>query len=99
MTEHDSQAFQELFDSEPARPSAAETTKWIDLYQRLIAMMEGQLDETRQFAESVPEPVRQYLSRENVPILTEEIEIFRGRLTHWREIAGTQEVPRIDRSS
>jgi hypothetical protein len=60
----------DLFDSDPARPSASETAKWTDLYERLTALRESQLEEIRQFAENVPEPMRRYLSRENVPILT-----------------------------
>jgi hypothetical protein len=88
-----------LFNPEPARPSAVETARWIDLYERLTALMERQLEETRQFAESVPDPMKRYLSRENVPILTEELEIFRRRLTHWRERAGTQATPPPDRPS
>ncbi|HWF56785.1 MAG TPA: hypothetical protein VG520_00350 [Candidatus Dormibacteraeota bacterium] len=99
MTEHDPRSFQDLFDSEPDRPSAAETAKWIDLYERLTALMERQLEETRQFAEGVPDPMRRYLSTENVPILTEELEIFRRRLERWREIAGTQETAPTDRPS
>jgi hypothetical protein len=63
------------------------------LDRSLHATDRRQLDETRQFAESVPEPMRQYLSRENVLILTEELEFVGRRLTHWREIAGTLETP------
>jgi hypothetical protein len=99
MAEHDPRAFQDLFDSEPARPSAVETARWIDLYERLTALMERQLEETRQFAESVPDPMKRYLRSENVPILTEELEIFRRRLAHWREAAGTQATPPPNRPS
>jgi hypothetical protein len=83
MPEHDPQAFQELFDAEPTDASAAETTVWIDIYQRLIAMMEHQLEETRAFAKGVHEPMQRYLSRENISILQEEISAFKQRLAHW----------------
>lgn len=79
----DEHAFKELFDSEPTRASAPETAEWVDVYQRLVAMMERQLDETRSFAANVDEPMRRYLSRENMTILEEEISAFKARLAHW----------------
>jgi hypothetical protein len=85
MPKHDSQAFQELFDAEPSDASASETTVWIDIYQRLIAMMEHQLEETRAFAKGVHAPMQRYLSRENMSILEEEISAFRERLAHWSQ--------------
>ncbi|MFZ0129343.1 MAG: hypothetical protein WB808_14940 [Candidatus Dormiibacterota bacterium] len=83
MGKHDPEAFQELFDAEPSEASQDDAVAWVDLYRRLIAMMERQLDETRAFAASVPDAVREYLGRENITILEEEIEIFRRRLSHW----------------
>ncbi len=53
------------------------------MYQRLVAMLEDQLDETRRFGEGLPEPLRRYLSRENVAFLDEEAAIFRRRLAFW----------------
>jgi hypothetical protein len=83
MPEHDQHAFKELFDSEPTQASAPEAARWVDVYQRLVAMMERQLDETRTFAANVDEPMRRYLSRENMTILEEEITAFKARLDHW----------------
>lgn len=83
MAEHDPQAFQDLFESEPEQPSAQEVAEWVDRYTRLVDLLERQLDETRRFSASVPEPLKQYLSRENLKILVEELEIFRRRLAHW----------------
>jgi hypothetical protein len=53
------------------------------IYQRLVMMMERQLQETRAFADSVHEPMRRYLNRENVTILEDEISAFKHRLAHW----------------
>ena len=83
MRKHDPEAFQELFDAEPSEASQDEAVSWVDLYGRLITMMERQLDETRAFAATVPDALREYLGRENIAILEEEIEIFRRRLRHW----------------
>jgi hypothetical protein len=83
MLEHDPQAFQELLDSEPSHASAVEAATWAGIYQRLIAMMEHQLEETETFAQGVHEPMRRYLSRENVSILEEEIGTFKERLAYW----------------
>jgi hypothetical protein len=46
-------------------------------------MMERQLDETRAFAASVPDALREYLGRENIAILEEEIDVFKRRLADW----------------
>jgi hypothetical protein len=83
MAEHDPAAFRELFESEPDRPTAGEVTEWVELYERLVHLLERQLEETQRFAASVPDALREYLSRENVKILVEELEIFRERLAHW----------------
>jgi hypothetical protein len=84
MQKHDPRAFQELFDSEPADPAAPDAAWWVSIYRRLIAIMERQLEETRAFAQEVPEPMRRYLSRENMAILDEEITAFKDRLAHWQ---------------
>jgi hypothetical protein len=89
MSEQDPQAFQELFDSEPTNASPSEAATWVGVYERLIAMMERQLEETRQFAETVHEPMRQYLSKENMNILEGEIGAFKQRLVHWSERGDT----------
>ncbi len=83
MPDHDPQAFQDLFDAEPQNASASEVAAWVDVYQRLIAMMQRQLDETRAFAKDVHEPMQRYLSRENMSILEEEISAFKQRLNFW----------------
>jgi hypothetical protein len=83
MPEPEQQSFQELFASEPTRANSAEASTWVDVYQRLVMMMERQLEETRAFADSVHEPMRRYLNRENVSILEEEISAFKDRLAHW----------------
>ncbi|HUZ69853.1 MAG TPA: hypothetical protein VMU65_09095 [Candidatus Saccharimonadales bacterium] len=85
MPEHDSQAFQELFDSEPTVATPSEVATWVHVYQRLIVMMERQLKETRAFASDVHEPMQRYLSRENMTILEEEIGAFKDRLAHWSD--------------
>lgn len=77
----DTGAFEDLSAAEPGTPDQRAT--WVDLYRRLIEMMERQLEETEAFAKSAPEPMRQYLARENIAILTEEIEAFKDRLAHW----------------
>lgn len=87
MAEHDPKAFRDLFESEPGRPSEAETQEWLGLYTSLVDLLERQLDETRRFADAVPEAMRQYLETENGRILAEELAIFRGRLTYWRALA------------
>jgi len=83
MSEHEPQAFRELFDAEPAGAPESETAKWVDLYERLIAMMERQLEETRVFAKDSPDAMKEYLGGENIAILTEEIDAFKKRLARW----------------
>ncbi len=85
MTQDDPNPFQELFDAEPADASESEASEWVGVYERLIAMMERQLDETRAFANQVHAPMQRYLSRENVTILEKEITAFKQRLTHWND--------------
>lgn len=87
MAQHDPEAFTDLFQSEPAQPSPQEVAQWVDVYTRLVGMLEHQLDETKELAGRVPDPVRDYLRVENLKIITEELEIFRGRLSHWRALA------------
>jgi hypothetical protein len=87
MAEHDPRAFTDLFDTEPDEPSAADTARWIGLYSRLVELLERQLVETERFADSVPDALREYLSRENIKILVEELEVFRDRLAHWQSQA------------
>ncbi|HSP65714.1 MAG TPA: hypothetical protein VLO10_05945 [Candidatus Deferrimicrobium sp.] len=89
MAEHDPQAFSDLFASEPDPPGQGEVGEWLARYARLVDMLERQLEETKRFADSVPEAMRQYLETENGKILTEELAIFRDRLAHWRGMAET----------
>jgi hypothetical protein len=91
MAEHDPQAFKELFAAEPNEAVSPETTRWVELYEKLVAMMERQLEETRAFATSSPDAMRHYLSRKNIAILEEEIEAFRSRLVHWSNAGATQQ--------
>ena len=79
MDDHDPQSFRELFDAEPTDPTSPETTRWVEIYRSLIAMMERQLEETRTFAERAPMPCG-YLSRENIAILEEELAFKAGPL-------------------
>ena len=83
MSEQDRGAADDLFDSEPQQPSAPEAAEWVAVYRRLVELLEPQLEETRRFSATVPEAMRQYLSRENIQILTEELETFRTRLSKW----------------
>ncbi len=87
MAEHDPQAFADLFSSEPDRPDQADAGRWLSMYARLVEMLERQLEETRRFADSVPDAMRKYLEAENGKILAEELAIFRDRLAHWRAVA------------
>jgi TATA-binding protein-associated factor Taf7 len=88
MSQLDPEPIRELFDAEPDNAAASENDRWITLYRELVAMMERQLAETRELAAKAPEPVQQYLGRENIAILEEEIDTFKGRLAHWTN-AGT----------
>jgi hypothetical protein len=89
VAEHDPQAFEELFESEPGKPTPAEAAEWTELYTRLTQLLQEQLDDTRRFTGTVPKPMRQYLEQENVKILAEELEIFQGRLAFWQGRTGT----------
>ena len=85
MSEHhipEQEPMQNLVAAEPDG-AESESAEWVDRYERLIAMMERQLEETRTFAQTVPAPMQEYLSRENIAILEEEIDAFRERLAHW----------------
>lgn len=86
MAEHDPDAFAHLFETEPQQPSPADVREWTDLYRRLVELLERHLVETNGFADAVPDALREYLSRENIKILSEELEVFRARLTHWQGI-------------
>ncbi len=96
MEKHDPQAFEDLFNSEPEQASPLEIAKWVNLYDALVALLQRQLDETRDFAARVPASMRKYLRRENEAILTEELEIFQRRLSHWRARATSQASLGID---
>jgi hypothetical protein len=88
MSQLDPEPIRKLFDAEPDNPAAPDSDRWITLYRELVAMMERQLAETRELAAKAPEPVQQYLGRENIAILEEEIDTFKARLAHWTN-AGT----------
>ena len=83
MSELDPNRFRELFDAEPRDAAAPDNARWVDLYRQLVAMMERQLEETREFAARAPDAVKQYLGRENIAILEEEIATFKRRLARW----------------
>lgn len=51
--------------------------------------MKRQLDETQLFSERVPYAMGDYLDRENLKILREELDAFRPRLTFWRQHGAT----------
>jgi hypothetical protein len=91
MPEDDPPAFEELFAAELNETASPETTRWVELYQGLVAMMERQLEETRAFATRSPDAMRQYLSRENIAILEEEIAAFKNRLAHWTNAGAPQQ--------
>ena len=86
MAEHDPEAFKDLFDSEPDQPSPQEVAEWVDRYTRLVDLLDRQLDETRRLSASLPDALKQYLNRENLKILVEELEVFRDRLAHWEAL-------------
>jgi hypothetical protein len=90
MEEHDPQAFRELFEAEPEDQTSAEAATWVELYRSLVDMMERQLAETRAFGERAPNAMKQYLSRENIAILEEEIDAFKQRLAHWTNLGPSQ---------
>lgn len=89
MAEYDPGAFEELFESEPSSPSASDVERWIGLYTELTGLLKRQLDETQLFSERVPRAMRDYLDRENLKILSEELDAFRRRLTFWRQHGAT----------
>ncbi len=91
MADHDPQAFEELFSAEPTEATSPESARWVALYQELVAMMERQLEETRAFASTSPDAMKQYLSRENIAILEEEIGAFRRRLAYWTNAGAAQQ--------
>lgn len=84
MAEHDPQAFAALFQSEPSDPTRSEVVNWIELYTQLTQLLDQQLRSTRLFSEKAPSAMRAYLEKENVKILAEELEVFKGRLGFWR---------------
>lgn len=45
--EHDPQAFDQLFESEPSQPSASDVARWTQLYTELTELLQKQLDDTR----------------------------------------------------
>lgn len=91
MAGHDPHAFEELFAAEPNETASPDAARWVELYQNLVAMMERQLKETRAFATGSPDAMKEYLSRENIAILEEEIEAFRSRLAHWTGAGAAQQ--------
>jgi TATA-binding protein-associated factor Taf7 len=91
MSQLDREPIRELFDAEPGDAAASENDRWISLYRELVAMMERQLAETRKLAAKAPEPVQQYLGRENIAILEEEINNFKGRLEHWTNLGTSRQ--------
>jgi hypothetical protein len=84
MSELDPEHVRDLFGSEPADPGSPDAARWIELYEGLVAMMERQLAETRAFALRTPSAMQEYLGRENIAILEEEIAAFKVRLDHWK---------------
>lgn len=99
MEKHDPRACEALFDSEAAQASPSETARWVDLYDRLTTLLQRQLDATREFTARVPPSMRRYLSREDVPILAEELEAAKGRLARWRAMAAAEDAQGTDVSS
>ena len=91
MGQHDPQAFQELFAADPVESTSPDAARWVQLYRELVAMMERQLEETHVFATRAPDAIRQYLSRENIAILEEEIEAFKSRLARWNNTGAGQQ--------
>jgi hypothetical protein len=90
MSNLDPEPFRDLFGSEPAEAGSPDTARWIELYEGLV-MMERQLAETQAFATRAPEAMQDYLGRENIAILEEEIAAFKVRLDHWK---GAENSPR-----
>ena len=76
-----------IVHEEPAYPSLDDAQKWLTLYTQLLEFTEATLDRTYQFLETVAEPARRHLQRNNVAIMEEEIRTFRERREHWQRIA------------
>jgi hypothetical protein len=91
MSGLDPEPFRDLFGSEPADPGSPDAARWIELYEGLVAMMERQLAETEAFATRAPGAMQEYLGRENIAILEEEISAFKVRLDHWKGEEGSQQ--------
>ncbi len=91
MSNLDSEPFRDLFGSEPAEAGSPDAARWIELYEGLVDMMERQLAETQAFATRAPAAMQDYLGRENIAILEEEIAAFKVRLDHWK---GAENSPR-----
>lgn len=89
MSNLDPEPFRDLFGSEPT--GSPDTARWIELYERLVEMMERQLAETQAFATRAPGAMQDYLGRENIAILEEEIAAFKVRLDHWKGSEASQQ--------
>jgi hypothetical protein len=90
MSNLDPEPFRDLFGSEPTEAGSRDAARWIELYEGLVAMMERQLAETRVFATRAPWAMQEYLGRENIAILEEEIAAFKVRLDHWKRDGGAR---------
>jgi hypothetical protein len=88
MSTLDPEPFRDLFGSEPT--NSPDVARWIELYEGLVEMMERQLAETRAFATRAPAAMQDYLGRENIAILEEEIAAFKVRLDHWKGAESSQ---------
>jgi hypothetical protein len=77
-------ALQDLVKSEPSRPTREQAAHWLDVYARLIEMIERHLEEHRQFLATVPEAVQRYLNEANVQVLREELAAFKDPRAHWQ---------------
>jgi hypothetical protein len=84
VSQLDPEPFRDLFGSEPADPKSPDAARWIKIYEGLVAMMERQLSETRAFALRSPGAMQEYLGRENIAILEDEIAAFKIRLEQWK---------------
>jgi hypothetical protein len=91
MSNLDPKPFRDLFGSEPPERGSPDTARWIELYEGLVEMMERQLAETQAFATRAPGAIQDYLGRENIAILKEEIAAFKVRLDHWKGSEGSQQ--------
>jgi hypothetical protein len=91
MSQLDPEPVRDLFESEPADPNSPAAARWIETYEGLVAMMERQLSETKAFALRSPGAIQEYLGRENIAILEDEIATFKIRLAQWK--GDSQEQP------